>query len=281
MIEPIREIQAWLGRTLVSWLPGTALHAFAVRVALDDPQVILEAFGPHLNRDPNLDNMPFDLPVEGRLQFEHLAGLFASTSLDHAVISMTIRQSAYLFGLVRSIKARKVIEIGRYKGGSTLLIAAAMDGEGELWSIDLGDKEARLHTGDGTRKFDEQIADVCKRFGLRVNLIAGDSRTVDVDTGEVDVVFIDGDHSYEGVKSDFERFGKRVRIGGAVLFDDAFDEGIFKTHSDTVGRLVREITSDGEFNLVKTVNRVAHLKRIQVFRSTSELLAQSQSRTDE
>ena len=262
MFAPLREVQAWVGRALASWLPGTSLHAFVVRLAMRDPQVILDAFGPHLNRKPNLDNMPFDLSMEGRLQFEHLAGLFASTSLDHAVIAMTIRQAAYLFGLVRSMKAKKVIEIGRYKGGSTLLIAAAINGEGEFWSVDLGDKEARLHGDEGKRKFDEQIANLCHRLGLRVNLIVGDSRTVEVDTGEVDLVFIDGDHGYEGVRSDFERFGKRVRIGGAVLFDDAFDEGIFKSHSDTVGQLIHEVIADGEFRLVKTVNRMAHLERI-------------------
>lgn len=60
--------------------------------------------------------MYFDLAPTGTLQFEDLAGLFASTSLDHGVIAMTVRQTAYLFGLVRRMKARRVIEIGRYKG---------------------------------------------------------------------------------------------------------------------------------------------------------------------
>lgn len=78
------------------------------------------------------------------------------------------------------------------------------------------------------------------------------------------MVFIDGDHTYEGVKNDFDRFGRRVRVGGAVLFDDAFDEGIFKAHSDTVGRLVAEIITEGEFRLVKAVNRMAHLERVQL-----------------
>jgi hypothetical protein len=66
------------------------------------------------------------------------------------------------------------------------------------------------------------------------------------------------------VKSDFERFGRRVRVGGAVLFDDAFDEGIFKTHSDTVGQLVREVLEGGEFRLVKRVNRLAHIERVRL-----------------
>ena len=262
MREALLNWMRLLGNVLASTLPRGLTHAFVSRLAERDPHALLEAFGPHLNRKPNLDNMPFDLPIKGQLEFQHLAGLFASTSLDHAVISMPIRQAAYMFGLVRQMKARKVVEIGRYKGGSTLLIAAGMNGEGNFWSIDLGDKEVRLRSS-GSRSFDEQIADACTRLGLQVSLLVGDSRTIEVDTGEVDLVFIDGDHSYEGVKNDFERFGKRVRIGGAVLFDDAFDEGLFKTHSDTVGRLVGEIVAEGQFRLVKAINRLAHLEKVK------------------
>jgi len=255
-------LSEWTGATLARVLPAGVLHTLVARLAERAPQTLLEAFGPQLNRKPTLDTMPFDLPANRPLHFEHLAGLFASTSLDHAVISMPVRQAAYLFGLIRQMPARKVIEIGRYKGGSTFLIAAALQGQGQCWSIDLGDKEGRLF-GASSRSFSQQLTDACRRFGLPVTLIDGDSRTVDVDTGEVDLVFIDGDHSYEGAKNDFERFGRRVRVGGAVLFDDAFDEGLFKTHSDTVGQLVREIASGGEFALVKVVNRLAHLERVR------------------
>ena len=36
----------------------------------------------------------------------------------------------------------------------------------------------------------------------------------------VDYLFIDGDHSYEGVKSDFEKYSPLVRPGGIVAFHD-------------------------------------------------------------
>ncbi len=252
-----------VGAGLAVVLPRSICTAFARNLSERNPQLLLEALGPRLNRNPVLDTMPFDLPVTKPLQFEDLAGLFASTSLDHAVIAMTVRQTAYVFGLVRRLKARKVIEVGRYKGGSTLVIAAAMNGEGQFWSIDLGEKEARLH-GEGVhRSFDDQIRDIFRRFGLRVDLMIGDSRTIEVETGDVDIVFIDGDHSYEGVRSDFERFGHRVRVGGAVLFDDACSEKHFQTHSDSVGRLVNEAVASGDFELVKTVDRLAHLERVR------------------
>lgn len=224
---------------------------------------MFEAIGPLLNRGPDLDNMPFDLPLEGIPRFEHLAGLFSSTQFDHGVISMTIRQAAYLFGLIRHMNARRVIEIGRYKGGSAVLIAAAMEGKGDFWSIDIGEKEARLYSPGEKRTFDDMLDDMCTRLGLKVHVIVGDSSTLEVDTGPVDLVFIDGDHSYEGAKIDFEHFGKRVRVGGAVLFDDAFDDGLFKSDSDAIGRVVEEILAEGEFKQVKVVNRMAHLERVK------------------
>jgi hypothetical protein len=143
-------------------------------------------------------------------------------------------------------------------------MAAAMVNGGRLWSIDIGEKESRIRPNSGSRSYDEQLEDVCARFGLNVDILVGDSRTIDLDTGEVDVVFIDGDHSYEGVRSDFQRFGMRTGIGGAVLFDDAFDERLFRTHTDTVGQLIKEIEVQGQFRLVKSIDRLAHIERINL-----------------
>ena len=258
----VGSIEKRLGAQLALVLPQTVLRAVVSQLPERDPQVLLEALGPYLSGKPDLDNMPFDLPTGDELRFEHLAGLFSSTALDHAVVAMTIRQAAYLYGLVRQMPARKVIEIGRYKGGSTLIIAAAMGGEGQFWSIDVGEKENRMHSGKTTRSFDDQIRDVCNRFALQAQLIVGDSRTVEIDTGQVDLVLIEGDHSWEGTKNDFERFGRRVRVCGAVLLDDVCGDGMFESQSTGPRRIVDEIVAGEEFRLVKTVNRMAHLERV-------------------
>ncbi len=65
------------------------------------------------------------------------------------------------------------------------------------------------------------------------------------------------------MRSDYERFGRRTRVGGALLFDDAFEERLFGAHPESVGRLVREITDEGDFRLVKAVDRLAHLERVR------------------
>lgn len=36
----------------------------------------------------------------------------------------------------------------------------------------------------------------------------------------LDYLFIDGDHSYEGVKKDFELYSPLVRAGGVIVFHD-------------------------------------------------------------
>lgn len=42
--------------------------------------------------------------------------------------------------------------------------------------------------------------------------------------GSVDVLFIDGDHSYAGVKGDFERYQAWVRKGGYIIFHDIVED---------------------------------------------------------
>jgi len=37
---------------------------------------------------------------------------------------------------------------------------------------------------------------------------------------KLDFLFIDGDHSYEGVKKDFEMYSSLVRKGGIIVFHD-------------------------------------------------------------
>jgi predicted O-methyltransferase YrrM len=216
---------------------------------------------------PGIERVPFDLAIDGEIGFEHLMGLFSSTTLDEWIATMNVRQSAYLFGLIRRKRARRVIEVGRQWGGATLLIAAAMRGQGEFWSID---DPARLDYDVNVlgrslhRPVEHQVADLCRRLGLRVHILVGDSRALQIETGPVDLVFIDGDHSYAAALSDFERFGTRVRVGGAVLFDDAvYDDFSEPSHTADVKKVVREVEARGDFARVKTVKRLVHFERIR------------------
>jgi predicted O-methyltransferase YrrM len=264
-MRAVHNLERFLGKRLARILPTRASRAFVVELSARDPQTTIGAVARFVKaRTLDLDRMPRDLPPSGPLGFEHLAGLFASTTLDEGIISMNIRQVAYLFGVVRAMVPARVLEIGRYKGGSTLVIAAAMGGRGRFWSIDIAGAGHHLESPGIGRPIADQVKDACTRWGLSVDVLVADSRTVEIETGALDMVFIDGDHSYEGAKGDFERFGRRVRVGGAVLFDDCFDDGFFRVpHTEGVGRAVDEILAGSEFRLVKRVCRLAHLERVR------------------
>jgi SAM-dependent methyltransferase len=192
--------------------------------------------------------------------FEDLAFLFSSNQLNHGVVSQQLDEAALLYRLARRVGAGRVVEIGRFKGGSTFLIAAALDPGGQVWSYDVHVPSPGL---DGAA-LDRGLLEALRRYGLedRVRLIVGDSRTADPPPDRCDLVLVDGDHSYEGVRADWERWRELVRSGGHVLFHDAVDYGGFGTFCEGVGRLVAEIErSDADFSREPGAGSIAHFVR--------------------
>lgn len=151
--------------------------------------------------------------------FEDLAFLFSSTILAHGVASLRFDEAAYLYRLVRELRPRTVVEIGRFRGGSTFLIAAALE-DGVVHSYDLETRQGRAGAD-----LDRELVETLRRFGLadRVRLHVADSRTADPPDTEIDLLFIDGDHREEGVRADFERWAPLLSSRGHVLFHDAVD----------------------------------------------------------
>jgi len=74
----------------------------------------------------------------------------------------------------------------------------------------------------------------------------------------IDLLFIDGDHSYAGVKSDYETYGPLTKHM-IVLHD--ISGGIIGTHGlDDVGRLWKEIAETDTGNLLLTIRHYNSLK---------------------
>lgn len=64
----------------------------------------------------------------------------------------------------------------------------------------------------------------------------------------VDAMFIDGDHTYQGVKQDYEMYAPLVRAGGLIGFHDIIDH---PEHPDIqVSRLWREIRTPDAIEFV-------------------------------
>jgi predicted O-methyltransferase YrrM len=172
--------------------------------------------------------------------FEDLAFMFSSNQLNHGVASLQLDEAALLYRLARDVQTGPVAEIGRFKGGSTLIFAAALPDRAELWSYDF---HVALRPDMPGAQLDDELRTALERFGLaaKVHLVVADSRTVEPPPAPLELLFIDGDHSYDGAKADFERWSAFVRPGGQLLFHDAVDTGGYGNVYPGVVRLMTEI----------------------------------------
>jgi len=170
--------------------------------------------------------------------FEDLSFVFTSSQLDNGIAQLTIEEAAHLFRTARDAGPGTLVEIGRYKGGSTLVLATAMHPEARLVSYDL-----HAVPGVPSAEFDRELREVLARYGLveRVDLVVGDSRTAELPDGCV-LVFVDGDHSLEGVRADYEHWKRALEPGGHLLFHDAPNRSkLAEGGCEPVGEAVAEI----------------------------------------
>jgi predicted O-methyltransferase YrrM len=188
--------------------------------------------------------------------FEDLAFLFSSTILAHGVASLRLDEAAYLYRLVRGGRPQAIAEIGRFRGGSTFLLAAAAGADATVHSYDIGTRQGR-----NGAELDRLLSEALERYGLadRVVLHVEDSKQARPPS-ELDLLFIDGDHSEAGVRADFERWSPHVRRGGHLLFHDALDAPDLVSTFDAGPALVAaEAGSDWERR--EAAGSLAHLVR--------------------
>jgi len=131
----------------------------------------------------------------------------------------------------------EILEIGTWAGGSLIGWDAAANHNAHFTVVDQWkpyyfgpprnteddshyEMDKICSSGDIERLFWHNI----KVAGIldRVTFVRGDSRIVlpTLGDGIFDIVFIDGDHSYEFVKSDINQAKRLIRLGGFIVGDD-------------------------------------------------------------
>lgn len=198
-------------------------------------------------------------PAEAR-SFEDLDFLFTSSQLNHGIASLRFDEAALIFRLVRSLGVATIVELGRFKGGSTFLIGVAMIPGSELWSYDLQVEVADGATGG---QLDRELSAGFERYAITgVHLVVGNTQSVEQPVRPIDLLFIDADHRYDGARGDFERWAPLVRPGGHLLFHDAVDDGGWGTVYPGLQRLVAEIDATaGPLKRAPGAGTIAHFIR--------------------
>jgi predicted O-methyltransferase YrrM len=132
-----------------------------------------------------------------------------------------------LYGIARSLKPTVAVEVGSARGKSACFVGMALkeNGFGRLYAIDphtrtdWNDSES-VDTYDIMRGHLENLAltDVVTIVRKRSNESQAGLPML------IDLLFVDGDHSYEGVKADWVTFKPRMSPSGLVVFHDTIWE---------------------------------------------------------
>lgn len=176
------------------------------------------------------------------------AAVASAAVAEHGAIQKQT-ELALLVQLVASRRPRVVLEIGTAAGGTLWAWCQCAADDAELVSID-------LPGGDYGGGYPEEHVPTLAGYvrpGQRLRLIRADSHRPDVRAeavehlaGEqVDLLFIDGDHTEEGCWADWVDYGGLVRPGGLVAFHDVLAH---PQHPDVgVHRVWRRVkrTNDG------------------------------------
>jgi predicted O-methyltransferase YrrM len=148
---------------------------------------------------------------------------------------------AMLAGFLIAKKPKNVMEIGTYKGG-LFKILCSLSTHKKI-TVDLN-AYYEVHMENRNK--------MIQGWGENIYTLIGDSQSTEIQqsvrsalNGELlDVIFLDGDHRYEGVKADFENYEPLVTPGGLVIFHDINETQQHKTDECLVSKFWNELTGE-------------------------------------
>jgi len=143
-----------------------------------------------------------------------------------------------LLKILARYKPWTILEIGTAYGGTLFLFTRVASSDARIISIDLPGGQF----GGGYPEWKIPLYESFALHNQRIYLIREDShkssttRIIEkiLDGESLDFLFIDGDHTYDGVKKDFEIYGRYVRKNGIIAFHD-----IVPGPSESVGGVPR------------------------------------------
>lgn len=181
------------------------------------------------------------------------------------------RDGRFLEGLAASVPPNgAIVEIGAFTGKSTCFLArGALRSNARVWAIDPWELLPGELNGMG-RKIAGTREEAHRLFRENVKKCGFADRIFEVQAFShqaaerwpaipIDLIHIDGLHTYPGVKQDIADWAPRLAPGGLIAFDDYSSEPIRRT--------VRELLAGGGFALADRLMK--ETKRFGVVRKAA------------
>lgn len=159
--------------------------------------------------------------------------------IPEQLIRMDPWEIRYLYKIAQTVN-HGILEIGRYNGGSLLVLALASSLP--KYSIDILPQDDTLL---------KQILNA-PFFDKNVQLIVGDSQTTKYQQiNKYDLLFVDGDHSSAGCLNDLNNWWGNLEPGGHVICHDCYKDN---HPMNQVQRAVMEFSSQHKVEWVLSPN---------------------------
>jgi predicted O-methyltransferase YrrM len=141
---------------------------------------------------------------------------------------LSVNEKIKLIQLANNVNGNIFLEVGSYLGASSCFIAAGIKKPGKeakLYCIDTWENDAMT---EGKKETFQIFIENTKKYQDIIIPLRGISVEVAKTFKDIiDFLFIDGDHSYEGVKADVDAWFPKLNKNAIVIFHDiGWAEGV-------------------------------------------------------
>jgi predicted O-methyltransferase YrrM len=161
----------------------------------------------------------------------------------------------------------------RYAEGSHTVVEIGVAEGGSAWEVaQVLDESAHLHLVDPYfRRVMKNIVPARITAKRLVNSVARcqvtwheafSTELVNRWSGPIDLLFVDGDHSYEGVRQDWDDWTPYVPVGGHVALHDAHWDARHVKPEHGPAQLLLEVRDDLGWELADSADSLAILRRV-------------------
>lgn len=191
------------------------------------------------------------------LEIMKTANIVESFEKTEGMISL--EEALLLYDLAKNTREGCIVEVGSYRGRSTVALGlGSLNGhQVPVYAIEPHEEFIGILGGvfgpqDRGAFFQAMLDTMCYLIVRLINLSS--ERVAPLWNRKIGLLWIDGDHSYEGVKRDFDCWSPHLAAGAVVAFDDATDPRLGPY------RLIHELLRDGFLYRVQVTGKIAVLK---------------------